>query len=103
MTRNPPDALAEMLRVLVAEEVARQVAALKPAPADALLSTRAAADLAGVEMGTIRRWIREGRLKRRAAGRHLRVSRAELERLIASPGRRIDRRTPEQMADEDFA
>ena len=57
---------------------------------DDYLSTRSAAELADVADGTIRRWIREGRLPPHRAGRLVRVCRADLERMMKDGGRRHD-------------
>jgi excisionase family DNA binding protein len=66
------------------------------------LSTRAAASMAGVAEGTVRRWIREGRLTGHRAGRVLRVSADELRRLLAGPRRSDGAPTPEELARRDF-
>jgi len=47
------------------------------------LSIARAAAFADVAPGTLRRWIRLGRLPARRAGRVYRVARADLERLLA--------------------
>lgn len=47
------------------------------------LSVAKAARVADVAPGTVRTWIRSGRIESRHAGRVLRVSRAELERFLA--------------------
>ena len=50
---------------------------------DAYLSVTKAARVADVAPGTIRAWIRAGRLTSKRAGRVLRVTRSELERFMA--------------------
>lgn len=75
--------LLALLRGLVAREVRAVIAA--SAPADDYLSTQDAAKLASVADGTIRRWIRERRLEPHRAGRHMRVRRADLVRLMKAP------------------
>jgi excisionase family DNA binding protein len=89
--------LREFIAELVREEVQRAVAA---APHDEYLSTHAAAELAQVAEGTIRRWIRQGRLPDHRAGRLCRVRREDLERLLRSGRRRAGdtEATPEQLA-----
>lgn len=52
------------------------------------LSLARAARRADVAAGTIRRWIREGRLTARRAGRVYRIGHDELERFLASDVRR---------------
>ena len=92
--------LDEGLRALVAElvraEVDKRVAELRQ-PAE-FLSPQAAGQLAGVADGTVRRWIREGRLAGHRAGRVLRVRRADLERLLRDGGDA----SPEDLARRDF-
>jgi len=84
--------LRGLLAELVRDEVRRQLAAAtKP---DEYLSTDAAAKVADVAGGTIRRWIREGKLVGHRAGRHVRVRRADLERLLREGGRRDEVQLP---------
>ena len=91
LVKSEPALRAELQRALVATGTAR----------DEMLTTREAADIARVAVGSIRRWVRQGRLQRHRVGRTLRVSRAELERLLRDPG--PDRElTPEDQADRDF-
>ena len=99
------DPLQLSLRALIAD-VARHVVReelSKLSARDEYLTTRAAGELAKVTPGTIRRWIRERQLAGHRAGRVVRVSRAELERLLQRGGRRepVDM-TPEQLARRDF-
>lgn len=91
--------LRTMIADLVRDEVRRAVA--DATRADEYLSTRAAASLAQVAPGTIRRWIRARRLSRCSTGRVLRVSRIELEALLRS-GASNDDETPEQLAAKMF-
>jgi excisionase family DNA binding protein len=93
--------LLDALRPLVAELVAAELAK-RAAPASPLISTREAADLAGVEMATIRRWMKKGKLTRRNAGRHLRFMRAEIEACLRTPHVRNGNLSPEQLAERDF-
>lgn len=54
---------------------------------DSLLSVRAAADLLGVHVDTVRRWTDEGRLpETRTPGGHRRIPRAAIDRLRAGIG-----------------
>lgn len=113
-TRDAPgtaagDVFGTALRELVREEVATAVrAALADARQDEYLSTSAAARLASVAQGTVRRWIREGRLEALGAGREIRLRRTDVEALMRG-GRGYGRRTakpigsPEALAVQDFA
>lgn len=93
------DPLRAIIREIVREEVRAEVrevlAARKPAEC---LSTGEAAELARVTPGTIRRWIRAGRLTAMSAGRELRVSRAEVDKLVRC-GRRTSCRGHDRRAD----
>lgn len=93
------ESLRILLRELVREELARALAE-RDAPVD-YLSVEQAATVAKVAHGTVRRWVREGRLTDYRAGRVVRVRRDELERLMRGQ-RRSDGLTPEQQADLDF-
>ncbi len=89
----PPE-LAALLTQWVASAVREEVARVLAGKAtQEYLSTAEAADRARVAPGTLRRWIREGRLTSHGAGRELRVLREDLEKLM-SPGRRMPRRAP---------
>jgi excisionase family DNA binding protein len=46
------------------------------------LSTKEVAAAAGVAQGTVRRWIREGKLRSCQAGRSVRVKRSDLENFM---------------------
>lgn len=96
--------LASAIRQLVQTEVAAQVAAAlaeRPAVAE-LLSTAEAARYAKVSPRSIRRWLDDGRLRARRAGRKLLISRADLDALLCDRGRRDHELTPEQLAERDF-
>ena len=102
-------ALREVVRqILTADEGRRLVrdlvrAELEAARAPAeFLSVQRAAEVADVAAGTIRRWIREGRIEGHRAGRVLRVKRADLEALLAAGGARRHELTPEELADRAF-
>jgi excisionase family DNA binding protein len=69
--------LIDVLRAVIREELG----ARRSRP-DEYLSVARAASVAEVTPGTIRSWIREGRLGRFRAGRELRVRRTDLERLL---------------------
>jgi excisionase family DNA binding protein len=77
------EALRDVIREIVCEEVRTALADV--AKPERHLSTAAAAELAGVHVDTIRRWIAIGRLARLSAGRHAKVRRTELEALLAAP------------------
>lgn len=97
---DPIDALRAFIAQVVRDELARQ----RPpaAVADEYLSVARAAAVADVAPGTVRRWIREGRLVGHHAGRVLRVKRTDLEALLRGGGRRDRELTAEQLADRDF-
>ena len=86
------------IRSIVRDELARAKAEAAPAE---FLSARDAAGLIGVAEGTIRRWIREGKIDRHNAGRRVRVLRADLERLLRS-GTSANDDSPEARADREF-
>ena len=74
------DGLRDLVRAVAREEVARALAEVTN-PSE-YLTTAEAATHARVEQGTIRRWIRAGRLTGHRSGRKLVVRRADLERLM---------------------
>jgi excisionase family DNA binding protein len=76
------DAVREVLREELAPLKHRNAGTLQ-GPEDGYLSVAKAARLADVAPGTIRAWIRAGRLTAQRAGRVLRVSRSELEKFMA--------------------
>lgn len=91
--------LRDLIAGLVREEVRRALSeATQP---DEFLTTARAAEVAKVAQGTIRRWIRDGRLTPHHAGRELRVRRSDLDALMHDHGRGDRERTPEELA-EDF-
>src|SRR3982751_363098 len=76
----------ETVRQVVREELApltRRNAGALPVGDDGYLSVTKAARLADVAPGTIRAWIRAGRLTAQHAGRVLRISRSELAQFMA--------------------
>jgi len=90
----------EALRALITEVVRAELAQL--APPDDLLSTEQVAQHCGVAVGTVRRWVREGRLETLYAGRHLRIKRTEVDTMLAAPrlrGPRKRRPSPEVQAE----
>lgn len=94
----------EMLRTMVRDVVREEVARARPQADpdfDAHLSTRTAAQHAGVAIGTIRRWIREGKLRELRAGRHLRVRRADVDALLKGDRTGPDA-TPEELAQRAY-
>lgn len=87
-------ALAPLVDVLV-----DRLASQQPAPPAEYLTTSAAATVASVNEGTIRRWVRDGKIRGYRAGRVLRVRRDELDQMLAT-GRRssANDESPEEMA-----
>ncbi len=91
--------LAHWLRTMVGEVVREEVRAAlaeprlrncRAASEDGYLSISGAAAHAAVAPGTLRRWIRAGRLPVRRAGRVYRIARAELEDFLAREGRSVE-------------
>ncbi len=81
------EALEPMKRKL--DQVLEQQAKGRPSD-DTYLTVAKAAEKADVSPGTIRRWIREGKLVRYKAGRAVRVSRVDLEAFMRSPSTEDD-------------
>lgn len=106
MSADAVEAIRGLVREVVREEITRALEERCPADASAgWLSLRGAGEVAGVHPDTVARWIREGRLRSGKAGRHVRVRRADIERLIAYGGRnrQVERMvSPEAQADLDF-
>jgi excisionase family DNA binding protein len=94
--------LDELVRRLVREEVARQLAEHRAASVPTWLTVAEAATLARVAAGSVRRWIREGRLPATGSGRLLRIQVADLDRLLASGRRRDPGSSAEDRAERDF-
>lgn len=83
--------LEETIRAIVRDELARAERERTAASSsDEYLSTGDAAKLADVASGTIRRWIREGKLTEHRAGRLVRIKRADLEEYLRAGGRAVD-------------
>jgi len=96
------DALRPMIAELVRVEVARVLAKRERTDGEGFMSTTdAAAYAGGVALGTVRRWIREGKLPAHHAGRHLRVRRADLDALLVGE-RRVPELSPEELARREF-
>lgn len=74
----------------------------RPVPTETLITIPEAAELVSVCKGTIRNWLKEGKLTRYGNGRRLvRINRDELLRLMASAAPRCPKRselTPEARA-----
>ncbi|HEY3806050.1 MAG TPA: helix-turn-helix domain-containing protein [Kofleriaceae bacterium] len=90
--------LREIIATIVRAEVKAAVA--DATRVDQYLSTAAAARVADVSPFTIRRWIGAGKLTRHEAGRELRVSRIELERVLKGSPANNQVLSPEQLADK---
>jgi excisionase family DNA binding protein len=81
------EVVREELRTALAERAAdMQRRNRDPRSADGYISIARAARFADVAPGTLRRWIRSGRLPVRRAGRVYRVSQVELEDFLARKG-----------------
>ena len=83
------DTLRSIVRDVVREELhAARPAGLRNSEGDGgYLSISAAAKFAAVAPGTLRRWIRSGRLPTRRAGRVYRIGRTELIDFLGRGGR----------------
>lgn len=95
------------LRVLVEEAVEHAVRKVLRShepigDGDTWVSTAQLGTKYSIAQSTIRRWIREGKLEAKRAGKLVRVSLASFERLVANES--IDGRrplSPEELADRD--
>jgi excisionase family DNA binding protein len=107
-----PLTLEGALRALLRDEVRRvlrdelgalvaQVAPQRTSPEE-YLSVKRAATIAGVSQGTVRGWIRTGRLPEHRAGRLVRVRHADLVALLAR-GRRERVPTVDEQAERILA
>jgi excisionase family DNA binding protein len=94
--------LRTMITSIVRAEVERALSEAQDSDAGGYMSVAAIAKLADVAPGTVRRWIREGRLIGHRAGRVLRVRRADLERLLGDGDEEDSEITPEKLAQRDF-
>ena len=90
--------LRAIISVVVRAEIREALSA--SAQPDEFLSTAHAAKVADVAPGTIRRWVKTGELTKYSAGRVLRVSRRELERLLRAGARNDE--SPEAEAARRF-
>ncbi len=84
------------IRALVSEAVRAELAKLGTPSNDELMSTAEAAKHAKVVPATIRRWVAKGKLREHHAGRVLRVSRDDLDRMMRTGSSSVDSATPEQ-------
>lgn len=94
-------ALRDLVRDVVREELALRTTDVTPE----YLSIDAAAQIASVAEGTIRRWIREERVAGYRAGRVLRVKRTDLDALLrvgVRARRPAAQLSPEELAARDF-
>ena len=78
------EVVRDEIRAAIAEAATDGAHAFRNTDPGGYLSVARAAKHADVAPGTIRAWIRKGRLQSRRAGRVLRVSRAELETFLAT-------------------
>jgi len=88
--------IRDELKAVIRQELGRQ-----PAAAGDYVSVSEAAQIASVQVQTIRAWMRSGKLKEYKAGRVLRVRRSELEEFLASgPGPDLtSNASPEELAE----
>lgn len=87
------DVVREEVRAALSEraaDVTRRNGSAAATHGDGYLSISRAAVFADVAPGTLRRWIRSGRLPVRRAGRVYRIARAELEDFLQRQGRSAD-------------
>jgi excisionase family DNA binding protein len=87
--------------VKIVDERLAAALAKREAASEHLTSVEAARH-ARVSTRTIRRWLDDGRLRARRAGRKLLIARADLEALLRDDGHRDHALTPEQLAARDF-
>lgn len=104
---NATNDLDATIRAIVRDVVREELAGLAESRAspDAYLPTAAAAEVAGVAEGTIRRWVRENRIPGHRAGRVLRVRASDVHRLLASgtcTPKNDTSLSPEELARRDF-
>lgn len=90
MTRNPPDALEEMIRAMVDARVDARLAELGVTQPAEFLTVDESAALAKVSPSTVRRWIRTGQVAADRAGRIVRIRRADLDVFLRSGRRAVD-------------
>lgn len=93
-------ALRPVIAEIVRDELAKAVAEISRP--DEYLSPSAAATVASVAPGTIRRWIRDGKIDAHHAGRSVRVRRKDLLAFMRGGRRDPPTMTPEQLASRDF-
>ena len=93
-------ALRPVIAEIVRDEVAKAVAEISRH--DEYLSPAAAASVASVAPGTIRRWIRDGKIDSHHAGRNVRVSRKDLLAFMRGERKSDPTMTPEQLAARDY-
>lgn len=89
-------AIAPLVEVII-----DSIATPAPTPAE-YLTTAGAATVAAVNEATIRRWVREGKIRGYRAGRVLRVRRDELDQMLET-GRRVTRAASNDESPEELA
>ncbi len=90
--------IEEQIKEMIAQGIREALGELAIDPGDDMMSTVDAARFAHVAAGTIRRWIKKGDLREHRAGRVIRVSRADLKRMLRNGSPRNNSATPEQLA-----
>lgn len=88
------------LRAFIADVVRAELG--RTAPSDDFLSTTEAAKFAKVATATIRRWVKDGKLRDLRAGRVIRVSLSDLQRMMRNGRPSNDSSTPEQLARKKY-
>lgn len=77
------DQVKDALTALIDERIAAVLGKLTKPANDEYLTTSAAAVIARVTPGTVRRWVKRKHLTKHESGGRVRVSRAELERFLS--------------------
>ena len=94
------DKLVPKVREAMRAELRELMDELRPARSeDELLSLAEVRRIYRFAPGTVRGWVRSGKLRRYGTGRRQRFRREDLERFLAADSR-VDARTPEEIAEE---
>ena len=93
------DPVRDALASFIDERIAAALSKLSRPANDEYLTTRAAADVARVTPGTVRRWIRRKHLTKHVSGGRVRISRHELEKYLSGAPQN---ESPQDMARRRF-